>query len=202
MPAPEPDTPEDREVPAAENIQNAAARQVMNGREASAPMSTLAPDIMNAAEPGNIVKAANVLQTAPSAAPTASATTSQTPATVPQTVTAFTVTATVPALAAPLPPVEIPVEEILVEVRVEAVRQTVLLSDLMTGYAIAVLPMSTKHTITVTWKEAHVIQMRMLSLPIFVMTECLSIRRPLLKTLIWDRPVILVAEQLKITITE
>ena len=90
MPAPEPDTPAGREVPATGNTVNAAARPAITGPEASAPMSTPAPDIMNAAEPGNIAKAANALRTAPSAAPTASATTSQTPATVPQTATAFT----------------------------------------------------------------------------------------------------------------
>ena len=204
MPAPEPDTPAGREVPATENTANAAARPAITGPEASAPMSTPAPDITNAAEPGNIAKAANVLRTAPSAAPTASVTTSPINAHHLLPATAFTVTAIVPAPAVLLPQAVIQ-EGILAGIPAEArvaAHQTVLLSDLMTGYAIAVLPMSTKHTITVTWKEAHVIQMRMLSLPIFVMTGCLSIRRPLLKTLIWDRPVILVAEQLKITITE
>ena len=103
MPAPEPDTPAGREVPATENTANAAARPAITGPEASAPMSTPAPDITNAAEPGNIAKAANVLRTAPSAAPTVSATTSPINAHHLLPATAFTVTATVPAPAVLLP---------------------------------------------------------------------------------------------------
>ena len=96
--APEPDIPAGREVPATPNTANAAARPAITGPEASAPMSTPAPDIMNAAEPGNIAKAANALRTAPSAAPTASATTSPINVITLPTVKAFTVTATVPGI--------------------------------------------------------------------------------------------------------
>ena len=119
MPAPEPDTPAGREVPATGNTANAAARPAITGPEASAPMSTPAPDIMNAAEPGNIAPDANVPPTAPSAAPTVSATTSQINVITLPTVKAFTVTATAPVPAAPLPQAEVPVEEARVEARVE-----------------------------------------------------------------------------------